>query len=109
VPREYPAPSSNDEPRSGYPLLVVFRDIGDPSSVERVEPTDLAAAFGPGYALRRITVQVTDAEVTTGNEARLQRFGLKLGTGLDRRSRVAADLTLAERIGYDDFARSSFQ
>ena len=30
------------------PLLVRFRDINDPTTVERVDPNDLAASFGPG-------------------------------------------------------------
>lgn len=33
------------------PLLVRFRDTNDPSSVERVDPFDLAEAFGPGVRL----------------------------------------------------------
>lgn len=49
-----------------YPLLVRFRDIDDPTSVERVEPDDLAASFGDGYALRRIAVETTGGPVTRG-------------------------------------------
>lgn len=53
-----------------YPLLVRFRDTKDPASVEKVDPADLAASFGPGARLRRITVAVTDDAVTTGIENR---------------------------------------
>lgn len=56
---------------SNYPLLVTFRDINDPKTVERVEPGALDAVFGPGVKLRRITVAVTDEPVTTGIEKRL--------------------------------------
>lgn len=45
---------------SDYPLLVRFRDPGDPGSVERVSPDGLSAAFGSGVHLRRIGVAVTD-------------------------------------------------
>jgi hypothetical protein len=52
--------------RSSYPILVTFRDINDPTTVEEVDPADLAATFGPGYSLRRITVEITDEPVTSG-------------------------------------------
>lgn len=53
------------------PMLVRFRDITDPTTVERVDPDDLAASFGEGVKLRRVTVQLTDDPVTTGIERRL--------------------------------------
>ena len=53
------------------PMLVTFADERNPASVARVEPNNLAAAFGPGAALRGITVEVTDDDVTTGIEKRL--------------------------------------
>jgi len=57
--------------RADYPLLVTFRNLSAPDTVERVNPANLAAALGPGYKLRRITVQRTDEPVTTGIEKRL--------------------------------------
>jgi hypothetical protein len=54
-----------------YPLLVTFTDIRDPKTVTRVDPDDLAASFGVGVKLRRITVQITNDPVTTGIEKRL--------------------------------------
>jgi hypothetical protein len=48
------------------PLLVTFADINDPASVTRVDPDDLAASFGPGYALTSITLAITDETVTKG-------------------------------------------
>lgn len=56
---------------SDYPLLVTFRDIRDPKSIERVDPANLASSFGNGVVLKRITVEVTDEDVTTGIETRL--------------------------------------
>ncbi|MEJ2020172.1 MAG: hypothetical protein P8X51_18475, partial [Maritimibacter sp.] len=53
-------------PRNLYPRLVTFTDIADPASVALVDPDNLAASFGPGYALERITVAITDAPVTEG-------------------------------------------
>lgn len=56
---------------SNYPMLVTFTDISDPSSVKLVDPADLAASFGPGVKLKRITVEITDDPVTSGIEKRL--------------------------------------
>jgi len=49
-----------------YPLPVTFAYITDPASVIRVDPDDLAAHFGPGYALSSITLAITDEKVTKG-------------------------------------------
>jgi hypothetical protein len=54
-----------------YPLLVSFMDIQDPATVIRVDPEALDASFGPGVRLKRIMVEVTDDDVTTGIEKRL--------------------------------------
>jgi hypothetical protein len=58
--------ASTELPRELYPLLVTFADINDPASVARVDPDDLAASFGPGYALSSITLAITDEPVTKG-------------------------------------------
>ena len=49
-----------------YPTLVRFRDINDPKTVEEVDPADLAASFGAGFKLKRITVEATDEKMTVG-------------------------------------------
>lgn len=54
-----------------YPLLVSFKNIADPKSAERVDPINLVASFGVGYALRKITVEVTNERVTNRIEQRL--------------------------------------
>jgi hypothetical protein len=53
------------------PLLVTFKDINDPKSVERVDSDDLAASFGAGYRLKAITAQISGGPVTTGIEKKL--------------------------------------
>ncbi|MEP2549784.1 MAG: hypothetical protein ABJH26_00690, partial [Marinomonas sp.] len=70
IPRTWPKVAWIEE-RSGYPMLVTFGDLDDPTSVAEVDPDDLSSSFGEGYALKRITVQVTDEAVTTGIEKRL--------------------------------------
>lgn len=42
------------------PTLVTFRKIDDPDSVEVVQPDGLTDAFGPGYELVKVTLQLTD-------------------------------------------------
>ena len=46
------------------PLLVCFGDLSRPETVERVDPNDLAASFGPGVRLASATVELTDAPIT---------------------------------------------
>jgi len=53
-------------PFAALPRLVTFGDISDPTSVRLVDPDDLAAVFGEGFALREVTLEITDAPVTSG-------------------------------------------
>lgn len=62
---------TRDVSRNRYPLLVTFANIADPRSVQKVDPDNLAATFGPGVSLRRITLEITDEKVTSGEIARL--------------------------------------
>ena len=70
LPRTFP-PVGHLKERSAYPMLVTFGDLDDPTSVEEVDPDDLAATFGKGISLKRITVQMTDDPLTAGIERRL--------------------------------------
>lgn len=54
-----------------YPMLVRFKDISDPKSIDRIDKSDLSVTFGEGYALRRIEVEVTNEPVTQAIGARL--------------------------------------
>lgn len=74
LPRTWP-PQAHLSERSAYPMLVTFADERDPASVTEVDPDDLAASFGAGVKLRRITVALTDDPVTTGIERRLGWLG----------------------------------
>jgi len=57
--------------RDLYPMLVTFSNADHPKSVIQVDHEDLKSTFGEGYALRRVRVEITDDEVTTGIEKRL--------------------------------------
>jgi hypothetical protein len=63
--------SPAEVPIGYYPMLVTFTDITDPKSVQRVDPANLAASFGPGVKLKRIVVETTSERVTTGIQKRL--------------------------------------
>ncbi len=60
-----PKPNSIPE-QSGYPTLVTFSDVADPSSLKLVDPIHLSAIFGSGTRLKRIVLEITDDAVTTG-------------------------------------------
>jgi hypothetical protein len=55
-----------------YPTLVRFRDINDPKTVEKVDPTNLAATFGADVRLRRVTLQLTRDPVSADIARRLK-------------------------------------
>ena len=88
-----------------YPLLVTFSDMRDHTSVTRVDPANLPASFGPGVRPRRIIVEVTDDDVTSGIDEALRSIGIEKGRGLSRTRVVRASLTLAQQLGYKDFVR----
>ena len=56
-------------------MLVTFKDINDPKTVERVDPNNLAEAFGQGVRLARASIEITNEPVTTGIEKRLPWMG----------------------------------
>lgn len=61
-PRDAPVPL----PPEGWPLMVTFDDISDPTTVRKVDSADLAASFGPGVRLKAVTLEITKAPVTEG-------------------------------------------
>jgi hypothetical protein len=67
---------SIDVPLPWLPMFVRFGDLNDPTTVERVNPDDLAASFGPGVRLVRATIEITKEPVTTGIERRLPWLAL---------------------------------
>ncbi|MCS3725869.1 hypothetical protein [Bradyrhizobium betae] len=53
------------------PMLVRFRDLDDPKSVEQIDPRNLAATFGSGVSLRDVAIEVTQDPLTAGIQAKL--------------------------------------
>ena len=90
------------------PLLVTFADITDPASVARVDSDDLAAYFGPGYALSSITLAITDEKVTKGKvEAVLGWLGDIKGRIKPTDKKFADELDIEETLYSIDFVRGS--
>jgi hypothetical protein len=106
LPRQFPEAYTGYNP-PGYPLLVTFTDRRDPMSVVRVEPDALAASFGAGVALRRITVQITEDEVTEGIERRLAWLGEYPEPRLDSAYTDSTNPSLSQRLSHGDFRRGS--
>ena len=105
LPRMWPAVGHLEE-RSAYPMLVAFGDEADPTSVARVDPDDLAASFGEGVTLKRITVALTNDPVTTGIEERLGWLPQYFDKMLDgnRLRRIDADNRFANSISQNSFS-----
>lgn len=87
-----------------YPLLVTFGDINDPKSVKEVKPSDLAASFGPGYALKSVTLEITNEPVTEGVVERLLPWLFTLHTRLiPTDKKYAKDYLPIENVGPEYF------
>jgi hypothetical protein len=54
-----------------YPILVRFRNIRDPATIEFVRPENFEAIFGFGVRLIRITLQISDEDITEKIEHKL--------------------------------------
>lgn len=90
------------------PLLVTFTNITNPTTVQRVDPDNLAATCGPGVSLKRITLEITDELVTEGKIESVLGWLKTIGGGmLDGRciSTINAENRLANDLTRVDFIR----
>lgn len=86
-------------PQDMYPLLVTFDDVTDPKTVRLVDPTDLTASFGAGYALKEMTLEITDEAVTRGRvEAALEWVRDQRGRIKPTNKRYADELLPEENL-----------
>lgn len=53
-------------PPEALPVFVTFTDPADPATIAEVDPEDLAASFGPGYALTSVTLEIIGEPMTKG-------------------------------------------
>lgn len=50
-------------PLNAVPMLVRFRDLTDPNTVESVDPNDISKTFGPGVKLVQATIEIVSTGV----------------------------------------------
>lgn len=66
-------------PLRKLPLVISFTDMTDPTSVKRVDPTNLEANFGSGYRIASATIAMTDQPLAATIEKKLPWLkGLRL-------------------------------
>ena len=97
---------------SNYPRLVTFANIADPKSVVAVDADNLAASFGAGTKLRRITAQLTDDPVTVGIEKWLRwlaTVGRQRGTLLTDTPRLVKDASPVQLVAPSDFSTELYK
>ena len=106
------------------PMLVRFRDIDDPKTVEEVDPSDLADSFGPNVKIVRATVQIVPSgfwpfnrfnapfpqwlfgePITTGIEKQLPSWYTKLRQQKSGLMIESANESLADRLSPFSFQR----
>ncbi|WP_400771511.1 hypothetical protein [Methylosinus sporium] len=96
-------------PLTKLPLLVRFRDLADPRTVERVDPENLAASFGPGVRLVGATIEITNDPLTNKIEATLP--WLRIKDAGDRSQRLKSEAPQGDAtvnfLHYSDLKRNS--
>lgn len=91
---------------SAYPMLVTFRDITNPITIQRVDPDGLTGGFGPGYKLKAITVTITNEQRTVGIEKRLEWISNVIGTVVKRPKDVPiGNMPVEHRLNKGDFVQ----
>jgi hypothetical protein len=61
-------------PSAKLPLLVTFKDINNLKTVKVVKPGNFYDAFGTGYYLKSITLEITDEDVEKGKVEKVLRW-----------------------------------
>ncbi len=85
---------------------VGFDDVADPTSVFAVDGANLAASYGEGYALTRLTFQITDVPLTEGRvEEVLGWLRGHKGRLKPTQKRYADELTFEETLYGMDFIK----
>ena len=102
-PRELPRTGPAVPPAKGvkplWPFFVRFRDTADPKTVEEVNPD----ALGGGAYVKRITIAITDDDVTEGIEKRLQWLASYRGRKFDGQ-RFNNSTALSNRLSAGSFS-----
>lgn len=102
----YMPPQAKRAPKryEAYPLLVRFRDLKDPATIERVPLEDPGSVLGEGVTIKRVTVAKTEAPVTTGLVRTLPWLETQMGSLVKYpRGTHLADIPLVHQLGDGDF------
>jgi hypothetical protein len=70
-------------PPDQLPLLVTFDNVADPRTVQRVDPANLAASFGPGISLKSATLEILSTYVPVTKGEVEKRLGPIWGSQLN--------------------------
>lgn len=92
---------TREVPRKEYPMLVTFGDVNVPSSIKLVDPLNLAATFGSGYALSKVELSITDDNVSRENTRRVLPWlctYMKDGIRLSGKKGAISDNLLANNL-----------
>ncbi len=89
----------------GSPRFVAFNDPSDPLSVIEFDPANPAATLGPGYSIKRVTIQMTDEPVSRGIRKRLPWLSSYPEPSLNPRH-GPEDWSLPATLTHGDFSRS---
>jgi hypothetical protein len=60
-----------DVPSNQYPLMATFGNLADPKSIKQVFPNDLAVAFGSGYRLKSVKLEIVGGPTTWGENEKI--------------------------------------
>ena len=88
-----------------YPKMVRFREVGDPKSVEAIDPASIAASFGANIMLDKIAIQFTNDEITTGIIKQLRWLMPNKEATLDHGFQPTTKPNLAQMLRFTDFIR----
>ena len=101
-------PQLNKDPPKryeAYPLLVRFRDLKDPATIERVPLEDPGSVLGEGVTIKRVTVAKTEAPVTSGLVRTLPWLKTQIGSLVKYpRGTHLADIPLVHQLYDGDFS-----
>lgn len=87
------------------PLMVRFLDPRDPKTVSRVDPTNIAASFGPGYGFKSATLETT-RDSATAKIIRFLPWLVHITANLDGSSATTSN-TLSNTLGVFEFKRGA--
>ena len=91
------------------PKFVSLTDISDPSTAFEFYGEDFPKVFGPGYAFREMTLEITDEPVTTGQvEANLGKEFFRRLEEMHEQWRAAVIARETDQVYFPSIARLDF-